>query len=166
MSDAGPSAGPLRRNRDFVCLLSGQLVSMLGSSFPDVAIPLVAVLTLSATAFQTSLLPVAEAVSWFSISLFAGVWMDRMPRRRVLIAADILRGVTLLAVPVSFLLGGLSLGLLYGIMFIIGWGSVLFQIGYQSYLPKLVHRDDLVRANSRLAASYAVGSAAGPARAG
>lgn len=138
---------------------------MLGSSFSDVAIPLVAVLTLSATAFQTSLLPVAEAVSWLSISLFAGVWMDRMPRRRVLIAADLLRVVTLLAIPVPHLVGGLSMGLLYGIMFIVGWGSVFFQIGYQSYLPTLVHRDDLVRANARLGATYTVGSSAGPAAA-
>ena len=166
MTAGGPKSVGLRHNRDFLYLLIGQFISMLGSAFSTVAIPLVAVLTLNATAFQTSLLPVAGSVAWFTISLAAGVWLDRVPRKPVLIASDMLRGLSMLAVPIAFVLHGLSLGLLYIVSFVVGWGSVFFQIGYQSYLPTLVHRDDLVRGNARLAATYTVATAAGPAMAG
>lgn len=59
-----------------------------------------------------------------------------------------MRGAFLLAIPVSFALGGLRLGLIYVVALVVGSGSVFFEIGYQSYLPTLVSRAKLVRANS------------------
>src|SRR5207244_1282925 len=74
-------------------------------------------------------------------SLFAGVWVDRLPRRRILIVADLGRAVLLMTIPVAFVLGLLSMAQLYVVGFAVGTLSVFFIVAYQAYLPGLVGRE-------------------------
>jgi len=82
--------------------------------------------------------------------LYAGAWADRLSRRRIMITADIARFAALATVPVTYLLGVLALGQLYAVAFCIGTLSVFFDTASPAYLPALVARAELARANGRL----------------
>ncbi|MER7730758.1 MFS transporter [Streptomyces erythrochromogenes] len=153
-------------NRDFVKLWSGQTVSLVGSQVTDIALPLAAVITLNASAFQIGLLNVARFAPYVLVTLLAGVWFDRRRRKPTLIAADAVRVLLIGALPLAHLLGVLSLPWLYVVGFMAGVATVLFDVGILSYIPGLVDKDDLADANSKMTASYSVAGIAGPGLAG
>jgi len=153
-------------DRRFFLLWIGQTVSGFGSMISLLAIPTIAILTLHATPAQTGLLGTLEYV-WFPIlGLGVGVLADRVRRRPILIVADLVRGLALLAVPVAFALHALTLPLLYAVAAVVGIGSVFFEIAYQSYLPDLVSGEALVTANSRLQMSASAAELGGMPLAG
>src|SRR5947208_10817479 len=96
--------GPLWRNPDFLRLWAGQSVSQLGSQVTNLALPFVAILVLHATTFQVAALGVVEFLPFILFSLPAGVWVDRLPRRPILIVADCGRAVVLGTVPLAYAL--------------------------------------------------------------
>jgi len=100
------------------------------------------------------------------VGLLAGVWIDRMRRRRILIAADIGRALLLGSIPMAALLGLLRIEQLYIVGFLNGILTVFFDTAFQSYIPTLVERERLVEANSRLSASTSVAEIAAPALGG
>jgi MFS family permease len=154
--------GLLRRHRDFRRLWAAQLVSEVGTSVSYLAVPLVAVTVLDASTFQVGLLVAAQATAFLLVGLPAGAWVDRVRRRPVLIAADLARAGLLGSVPVAAALDVLTLAQLYVVVLLMGVGTVFFDVAYQSYLPRLVGRDDLVEGNGRLEASRSVALTAGP----
>jgi MFS family permease len=156
----------LWRQPDFLKLWAGQTVSQFGSQITLLALPLVAALTLEATPAQMGLLGAVEFAPFLILSLFAGVWVDRLPRRPILIAADLGRAVALLAIPVAAWTGALQMELLYAVALITGSLTVFFDVAYQSFLPALVRRDELVGSNSKLEVSRSVAQIAGPGAAG
>src|SRR5262247_1481620 len=101
--------GGLWRNRDFVKLWTGETISMFGSMVTATALPFTAVLYLHATPLQMSLLRAADLVPGLLIGVAAGVWIDRLPRRPVLIATDFGRGVLLATIPLAAGLGMLRI---------------------------------------------------------
>jgi predicted MFS family arabinose efflux permease len=113
-----------------------------------------------------SLLTAAGTAPDLLLGLVAGVWVDRLRRRPLLIAADLGRAALLLVIPLAALAGVLSIALLVAVAFGLGLLTTLFGIAYSSYLPALVPRDKLVEANGRLEASSAVAGVAGPGLAG
>ncbi len=141
-------------------------MSHLGSQVTLLALPLTAVLVLGASPAEMGLLGAAEFAPWMLVGLFAGVWVDRLRRRPILIAADLGRALLLLTVPFAAILGLLSLPLLYVIAFLVGILSVFFEVAYNAILPSLVRRDELVEGNSKLLASASATETAGPALAG
>jgi hypothetical protein len=149
----------LFRHRDFVLLWSGQSVSELGSSVTGLALPLVAVVVLHASAFEVSLLTAATSIAWLVIGLPAGVWVDRLPRRPVLIGTDLGRALLMATVPVAWSLHVLTVAHLVVVAFTVGLLSVLFDIGYPAYLPSVITRQRLVEGNSTLAASESAAGA-------
>ena len=110
-----PAGSLLRRHRDFRLLWCGETVSELGTSVSLVALPLVAVLTLHASTFQVAALSAMEMVGWPLLGLPVGVWVDRWPRRPVLIVTDVGRGLALATVPIAAALGRLTLVQLYAV---------------------------------------------------
>jgi len=116
------TGGTLLRHSGFRWLWLGQTVSVFGSQVTVLALPLAAVLVLHASTFQVGLLTTAEYAAFLVIGLPAGVWVDRMRRRPIMITADVLRAVTLASVPVAYALGFLTLGQLYVIALIQGEG--------------------------------------------
>ncbi|MDQ3927762.1 MAG: MFS transporter [Chloroflexota bacterium] len=156
----------LWRNSRFVLLWAAQTVSHLGSQISLLALPLTAVLVLGASPAEMGLLGAAEFAPWMLVGLFAGVWVDRLRRRPILVAADLGRALLLLAVPVAGMLGVLSLPLLYAVAFLVGVLGVFFEVAYNAFLPSLVRRDELVEGNSKLLASASATEIAGPGLAG
>lgn len=156
----------LWRHPDFLKLWTGQTVSLLGSEFTALAFPLTAILVLGATPLQTGILRATVEAPWFLLGLFAGVWVDRMRRRPILIGANLGRAALLGFVPLAAALGKLRIEQLYVIAFLAGVCTVFFEVAYQSYLPALVPRGQLVDANSKLNTSLTLAGTVGPGLAG
>ncbi len=157
----------LWRNREFLKLWTGQSVSAFGTQVTQLALPLAAALTLHASAFEMGLLTAASMAAFIFLSLPAGVWTDRRRRlKRVALAADLGRGLLLATVPAAAILGRLTL--LQLILVALGTGclDVFFRLSYWSYIPRLVQREQLTEANSRLMTSESLARLAGPGVAG
>lgn len=151
---------------DFRRLWVAQTVSNAGSGVSVVAIPLAAVLVLAATPAQMGLLGAAGTAPALLLSLFVGVWVDRLPRRPLLIGADLGRAFLLALIPLTAALGMLRLEVLGVVAFLAGTLTVIFDIAATSYVPSLVSRADLVEANAQLQLGAAATRVAGPGVAG
>ena len=157
-----PRGGELLRHRDFQKLWAGQTVSQLGSQVSQLALPLVAVLVLHVSAFYVALLGTVELLPFLLFALPAGVWLDRIPRRPVMIVADTGRCLALASIPIVAAYGSLTIWQLYAVGFVTGTFTVFFDVAYQSYLPSLVGRPHLVEGNAKLELSRSAAQIAGP----
>lgn len=140
------------RPSGFTLLLGATAVSRVGTQVSVVALPLVAVVALDVSTFEAGLLATAETAAFLLIGLPAGVWVDQMGCRPVMLAADLVRGLVVLTVPVAWFLDALTLPHLYVVALVVGMATVLFDVGHMSVVPSLVDKDRLVTANSRLEA--------------
>ena len=159
-------SGPLWRNRAFTRLWIAHVASGAGTAVTNVALPLAAVLVLGATPAQMGLLAAAASLPNLLFGLLAGVWVDRVPRRPILVWSDLGRALLLLSIPAAAWLGQLSFSHIWIVAFAVGSLTVFFQIAAISVLPALVKKSQLVDANSKLSSSEAVIAIAGPAAAG
>jgi predicted MFS family arabinose efflux permease len=148
--------------RDFRLLWIGQTSSKLGSTITSVALPLVAVSTLDASAFLVAMLPAATWLPWLILGLPAGVWVDRLPRRTVMIVADLIALAVVLSVPIAAWLGVLHIGHLLAAALLTGAASVFFQTAYQTYPPVLLPTVALPAANAKLQGSESAAQVVGP----
>jgi len=158
--------GGLWRHGDFMRLWVGQTVSEAGTQVSQLAVPTVAILLLHATPFQVGLLTALEFLPFPVLGLVAGVYADRLRRRPLMIISDLGRMVALATIPIAFSLGILRIEQLYVVGLVVGVFNVFFGISYQSYLPALIDRADLVEGNSKLEVSRSTAQLAGPAIAG
>jgi predicted MFS family arabinose efflux permease len=156
----------LWRHPDFLKLWVGQTISLFGSEVTSLALPLTAVLILHATPAQMGFLAAAGYAPGLLVGLFAGVWVDRVRRRPLLIGADVGRALLLALIPVAALVHLMRIEQLYGVGFAVGVLTTLFTVAYQSFLPAVVSTDRLADANSKLTASASLAQIAGPALAG
>src|SRR5438132_2177012 len=154
--------GGLWRHADFLKLWTAESVSQFGSNISQIALPLVAVLSLHATAFQVAALGTVDFLPFLLFSLPAGVWVDRLPRRPIMVAADLGRAAALGSIPFAAAVGHVTLAQLYVVGFITGTLTVFFDVSYQSYLPSLVQREQLVEGNSKLEISRSTAQIGGP----
>jgi MFS family permease len=152
--------------RNFQLLWSGQAISQVGSQVTIWALPLTAVLLLHASPFQTGLLAAAGIAPYVLAGLFAGVWVDRVPRRPLMIAADMGRALLVLSIPLAAYTGNLTFLQLYGVAAGMGAGAIVFDIASVAFLPSVVCSDHLLDANSTLEVSNAAASMVGPGLAG
>jgi MFS family permease len=157
-----PARAGLWAQADFVRLWSAQSISLFGSEITVIALPLTAVLVLGASPAQMGLLAAAGNVPFLLVGLLAGVWVDRLRYRPVLVAADLGRAVLLGSIPVAAAFGVLRIEQLFVVAFLAGTLTVFFDVAYQSYLPELVTRDRLAEGNGKLEASKSVAEMAGP----
>jgi MFS family permease len=164
MSTVTPLKRPsnLWRHRGFMLLWSAQSISLLGSQVSLLAIPLTAIMLLNASVMEVGLLTAAGYLPVLLVGLPAGVWVDRMRRRPILIVADLGRLAILLTIPIAYALDGLRMWMLYPIAFSAGVLTLLFDIAHQSYLPSLVRREQLTEGNAKLEFSYSGAQLAGP----
>jgi MFS family permease len=166
VSAPAPDRSPLWRDRRFGRYWAGQGISQFGDRITELALPLIAVTTLHASAPTVGLL---TAAVWAPnlLSLLVGTWVDRQQRkRRLLVVADLLRCVVLLSLPVAHWLGVVTIGQLFAVALLAGLGQVLYQTAYPSFFVALVRRDQFVEANSLLSTTRSFSFVAGPAAAG
>jgi MFS family permease len=126
----------------------------------------VAIKVLHASAFQVALLGTLDYLPFILFALPAGVWVDRLPRRPLMLSADLARAGALASIPVAKALGGLTIWQLYAAGFLTGTLTVFFDVAYQAYLPSLVGREHLVEGNSKLEATRSGAHLGGPGVAG
>jgi MFS family permease len=156
----------LWRHRDFLKLWGAQTTSVFGTQLASLAYSLTAVLTLQATPVQMGLLNATASASAALVGLFAGVIVDRVRRRPLLIGADLGRGLLAATIPLAFALGVLHIGQLYFVRFLFGALSMLSEVAHMAFLPSLVERRQLLEGNSKLSATDSVASIAGPSLSG
>ena len=155
-------AGGLWRHPGFLRFWAASAVSDVGSQVSALALPLIAALTLGATPWQMGLLSAAGSVPTLLVGLFAGVWVDRVRRRPLLVAADLGRAALLLTIPVASVSGLLRIEILYVVALSAGVLTVLFDVTFLAFVPSLVERERLVEANSKLEATSSAAQVAGP----
>jgi MFS family permease len=162
---AAPEPG-LWRDRDFRRFWVGRGIAGVGDEISALALPLIAVLILEASPTQMGVINALGYLPFLLIGLQAGVWVDRMRRRAILIWSDLVQAGLLLSVPLAGLLGALRIEQLYVLALVIGAINVVASVAQQSFLPSLVDRRKLPTANSRLEATYSATGIVGPGLAG
>ncbi|MFQ6199802.1 MFS transporter [Streptomyces sp. NPDC000405] len=157
----GIHGGLLHRHRDFRLLWCGETAGKFGASVTGVAMPLIAVSTLHASTFEVSLLSAATWAPWLIIGLPVGVWVDRLRRRPIMLAAAAASLLLFASVPVAAWSGWLSIGLLLAIALLTGTAAVFFQTAYSAYLPSILEPADQPEGNAKLHGSASAAQIAG-----
>jgi MFS family permease len=152
--------------KEFNKLWAGQTVSLLGTALTMFALPTLAVLGLHASAVQIGALSALETLPFPLLGMFAGVLADRWSRRKIMIAADVIRSLALGAIPLLVVSRRLDMMALYVVAAVTGSAATFFAISYQAYMPVVVASARLNEANQRLEFSNSGSAMAGSALAG
>jgi MFS family permease len=144
----------VRRHRSFRLLWAGETTSLVGSSVSVVVVPLLAVTVLHASAFEVSAISASAWLPWLVFGLAAGPFVDRVPRRRLMIVCDLVAALFFSSIPIAHALGVLHVGQLLVVAFGAGTVSVLFATAYGRFLLDVVEEPvDRAKANSLLQGS-------------
>ena len=162
VDDVPATKTSLWRDANFLTLWSGQSLAQFGAQITELAVPVLAVLLLGASEFEIGVLNAANVAAFLLVGLPAGAWIDRLRKRHVMIAADIVRALALAAVPALWMLGVLEIWQLVAIAFVVGIATVFFDVSYQSIVPSLVRPRQIAEANGKLQATYELANIAGP----
>jgi predicted MFS family arabinose efflux permease len=153
------------RETEFLKLWVGQTVSLVGSQFTLLALPLLAALVLQASPSDMGILNALQWLPGIMCGLIAGVVADRSSRRQLMLVADLARAAALL-VPLAALMGWLTLSLVYAVAFMLSVGTVFFGAAAPALIPSLVKPDRLATAGSRMIASQSLAQTIGPSLGG
>jgi MFS family permease len=148
-----PQRRSLFRKPDFARLWTAATVSLFGTQVTQIAIPFIAAVLLGASPGEVGLLVTVDFLPFLLFTLPAGVWVDRLSRKRILVVADIGRAIMLVSIPIAYVLGVLTIWQLYVVGFVNGIFTVFFDVADQSYLPTVLEREELVDGNSKLQVS-------------
>lgn len=152
----------LWRQPNFLKLWAGQTISQIGSHIGGGAVRYAAILALAATPIEVSALAAAGLLPTLLFGLLVGVLVDRLPRRPLLIGADIGRALLLLSIPAMYALGQLHMAQLYLVAALVGSLTIVFNVAYESLLPQIVPPEQLLEGNSKLGVSASVAEIGGP----
>jgi MFS family permease len=144
----------------------GETVEWFGGQITALALPTVAILFLNAGPFEMGLLGALNTIAYPILGLFVGVLADRWRRRPMMVWANIGQVIALGSIPLGFMFRMLSLNQLFAVALVMSVTTVFFVIAYQSYLPTLVDREDLVEGNAKLETSSSASLVFGPALGG
>jgi MFS family permease len=150
---------------DFWKFWAGQTISNLGSSFTQWAVPIL-VYDLTHSAVNLGVATAATFLPYLLFGLPLGAWMDRVDRKRAMVALDALNAIVILSIPLVATFGDLNVWLIYAVTFIQSTIFIAFSAGEFAAIPSLVSKEDLVTANGRIQASYSAAQVAGPLLAG
>ncbi|MCG5446099.1 MFS transporter [Micromonospora sp. NIE79] len=151
----------LWRHRDFMVLWSGRTLSETGDAISLLAIPLLAVTVLEASALEAGVLTATRMVAYLLISLPAGVWVDRWPKRMIMIICHLLRGGLVATVAVGAWSGWVTMAQLWIVALLSGVCTVLYETAHHSLVPTIVPPDQLLDANGKMSTTYSVSMIAG-----
>jgi MFS family permease len=158
--------GILIRIKSFRSLFVGQALATSGHQVAALALPTLAITQLHASALQVGLLGALAFVPSTLFGLFAGVVVDRLPRRALMVGADLGRAIVIGAVAIGAFQGMVGVGELYVAATVMGLLALVFDVSYQSHVPDLVEPDQLAAANSALEVNRSAATVIGPGLAG
>lgn len=150
---------------DFWKFWTGQVISVLGSSFTQFAVPLL-IFKLTHSAINLALSMAAEMLPYLLFGLVIGAWVDRLDRKRLMIVVDGGMALSIGSIPLMAALGHLTVLWIYGAVFVSQTLFIFFSSAEFAAIPSLVGQDDLVTANGRIQASYFASMVVGPLLAG
>lgn len=156
----------LWQNRDFLKLWSAQTTSVFGTQIASLAYPLTAILILQASSFEMGVLRAVGSASAFLVGFFAGVVVDRVNRKPLLIFSDLGRFFLAALIPIAAFSGVLRIEYLYVISFLTGALSITAEVAAMAFLPAVVKKENLVEGNSKFATTDSVAMIAGPSLSG
>ncbi len=146
---------------NFARLWTAATVSLVGTQVSQIAIPFIAAVLLEASPGEVGLLTTIEFLPFLLFTLPAGVWVDRFPKKRILVIGDLGRALMLISIPIAWAFGVLTIWQLYVVGFVNGLMTVFFDVADQSYLPTILDRDELVEGNSKLQVSQSAAAILG-----
>ncbi len=161
-----PQSKSLWRHQDFLKLWSAQTTSVFGSELASLAYPLTAIIVLQATTFQIGLLQAGGPAAAALVGLFAGVIVDRVSRKPLLVAADLGRALLAFSIPLAAFFGVLRIEQLYLVAFFSGALSILSMVAGAALLPSLLEKEQLVEGNSKFGTTESAAMIAGPGLSG
>ncbi len=153
-------------HRHFALFWSGQTVSTFCSYITEMGLPIAAWFLLHATPAQMGLLTALAALPGLLLGLLIGVWVDRLPRRSLMIVTGLGRALLLACIPLAAVFGVLHLALFYVVTVLVGLFTACFEVASLSFLPALLQSEELITGNSRLSTSESLAEIAGPPLAG
>jgi MFS family permease len=149
------------RNRDYLLLWSGQMISVSGSQVSQIALPLL-VLSITRSAAQTGIMYALRMAPYLLLSLPAGALVDRWNRKRVMIVCDLARACLLASVPISLVTGHITMPQLYVVAVVEGTFYVFFSLSNTAALPQVVGKEQLPAASAQNEVVYQISSLTGP----
>ncbi len=158
--------GTLWQNHDYRMLWLSLTITHFGGQVTFLALPLTAALLLNAGPVEMGILTAVEVLPYTLFGLFSGVVIDRSSKLKLIIIADIGRGLALLAIPIAAWLGMLSMPIMYVVGFLVGLGGIIGWPAYQVFMAERVTREKLVEANANIALSDSASQLIGPGLAG
>jgi len=158
--------GSLWRHADFLRLWAAQAISAYGSRITRTALPIVAIAMLDQSESVIGLLVTLQLAPGVVLALFAGGLIDRGNKRRILIAADLIRAGAVVSLTITWAIGMLTMAQVIVVGAIVGASSALFAITDNAYLPALISRPQLAEGNAKIEATEAIAEITGPASAG
>jgi len=166
LPDRAPRDRGLWRHADFLRLWAAQAVSAFGSRITRTALPIIAVATLGEPEAIVGVLAAMQLAPGVVLAMMAGGFVDRGRKRRILIAADVIRAALVGSLTVTWALGALSMPHVVIVGAGVGAATALFQITDVAYLPALIGRRHLAEGNAKLETTEAIAEITGPASAG
>jgi MFS family permease len=157
---------PGAANRIFWQFWTASTVSTWGTSVTAVAMPVIALTVLHASAFEASLLPAASFTAWLLIGLPAGALVQRYPLRVTQVTMDLVRAATIASIPVGYALDLLSVAHLVIVALVVSFADVVFSVGNSTFLPRIVPKPELIRRNSIFSGTNSISQFGAPALAG
>ena len=148
--------------RDFRLLWTGDAVSGIGNGVTTVVLPLIALRELDASSFQIGVLASAVWLPWLIVGLPAGAWIDRLPRRPIMMIANAACALFFASIAIAGFLEAMTYGHLLLVALLTGTATVFFQAAYHSYLPTVLAEADLVEGNSKIQGAEAATRVIGP----
>lgn len=156
----------LFRDRNFTFIWLGQTTSRFGDTFHDLALVWLALQISNQHYWSVGLVIFAECAPYLFFGVLGGVFSDRWDRKRTMIICDVLRGLTVLFLPLLAVMGLLAIWHLAMIAFVLTSLRTFFQPSLQASVPQVVTEQQIVPANGMLLASYQAASVLGPIAAG
>lgn len=151
----------LFRNRDYMLLWSGQIVSQMGGTMAGIVFPLL-ILALTGSPFAAGIAEAVVFVPYVLLSLPVGALVDRWDRKLVMIVSDAARALAFFSIPIAYAMGWLTVWQLYIVALIEGTGLVFFNIAEVAALPRVVSKEQLADASAQNMATWQIASLAGP----
>jgi MFS family permease len=154
-------ASSLWRNRNYVLLWGGQVISAAGSQVSQLACPLL-ILAVTGSPAQAGLLGAMRGLPYVLFGLPAGAYVDRRDRRLVMIVSDSVRALALGSIPVALALGRMTLVQLYLVTFVEGTFFIFFSLAESACLPQIMPKEQLPAAVAANEFTYSFSSLIGP----